>query len=84
QGYRGISDLGKASAGAVGYQTPEAKGDQKAAEESARSAAEAAIRQAEFEASAKAGMERLALKRKKGFAASMLVPTLGSSATLGG
>ena len=84
-GYLGIADLGKASAGAVGYQTPEAKGDKKAEEESARSAAAAAIKQAEFEASKREGLERLALKRKKGFGASMLVnPTLGSSATLGG
>jgi hypothetical protein len=49
-------------------------------------AAAAAIRQAEFEASAKAGMERIALRRKRGFGQSMIVnpgSTLGTSSTLG-
>ena len=83
-GYKGISDLGNAGAGAVGYETPEAKGDRVAAERNAKAAAEAAAKQAEFEASRRAGLERLAQKRKKGFGASMIVnPTLGSSSTLG-
>lgn len=52
----------------------------------AQAAAEAAIKQAEFEASQREGFSRLALKRRKGFAASMLVDpgsALGSSSTLG-
>ena len=50
----------------------------------ARAEAEAAAKQAEFEALTAAGLERLALKRKRGFGASQIViPTLGSSSTLG-
>ncbi len=53
-------------------------------EEKARAEAEAAAKQAEFEASARAGLERLALKKKKGFGASIIVdPTLGSTTALG-
>ncbi len=86
EGYRGISDLGNAGAGAVGYETPEVKTD--IAEKNKQAAADtaAAIKQAEFEASARAGLERLALKRRKGFAAAMLVDpgsALGSTSTLG-
>lgn len=84
--YLGLSDLGNASAGAVGYDTPEVKGDIKAAKESSDAAAAAAIKQAEFEASRKAGLERLALRRRKGFGASMIVDpgsALGSTSTLG-
>ena len=50
----------------------------------AQADAEAAAKQAEFEATQREGLERLALKRKKGFGASMIVnPTLGSTSTLG-
>lgn len=71
-------------AGAVGYQTPAAKGEAQAMSDQARAAAEAAARQAEFEASRREGLERLALKRKRGFGASMIVnPSLGSTSTLG-
>ena len=85
QGYRGISDLGKAGAGAVGYETPEARGDREEKERNARAEAEAAVKQAEFEASRRAGLEKLALKRRRGFGASMIVqPTLGSTMALGG
>ena len=52
----------------------------------AQAEAEAAARQALFEASSKAGLERLALKRKRGFSASMLVnpaSTFGSGSTFG-
>lgn len=50
----------------------------------AKADAEAAAKQAEFEATQRAGLERLALKRKRGFGASMIVnPTLGSTSTLG-
>ena len=53
-------------------------------ERSARAAAEAAVKQAEFEASRRAGLEKLMLKRRRGFGASMIVqPTLGSTMTLG-
>jgi len=39
---------------------------------------------AEFEASRRAGLEKLMLKRRRGFGASMIVqPTLGSTMTLG-
>ena len=82
--YKGISDLGNTFAGIVGYETPEARGDREEKERRARAEAEAAVKQAEFEASRRAGLERLAQKRKKGFGASMIVnPTLGSSSTLG-
>ena len=82
--YKGISDRGTAGSAALGYETPEAKGDRVAAEKKAKAEAEAAAKQAEFEASRRAGLERLAQKRKKGFGASMIVnPTLGSSSTLG-
>ena len=73
-------------AGAVGYKTPAAKGEQQGLDAKADAAAAADIRQAEFEASAKAGLERLALKRKRGFGQSMLVDpgsSLGASSTLG-
>lgn len=49
-------------------------------------AAAADARQAEFEASAKAGLERIALRRRRGFAASMIVDpgsSLGTPSTLG-
>lgn len=50
----------------------------------ANAEAEAAAKQAEFEASKREGLERLALKRKKGFGASMIInPILGSTSTLG-
>jgi hypothetical protein len=50
----------------------------------AKAEAEAQAKQAEFEASQRAGLERLAQKRRRGYGASMIVqPTLGSSATLG-
>ena len=53
-------------------------------EQKAKSAAEAAAKQADFEASQREGLERLALKRKKGFGASQIVnPTLGSGSKLG-
>ncbi|HQU13691.1 MAG TPA: hypothetical protein PKV70_05540 [Thermodesulfobacteriota bacterium] len=64
--------------------TPGAKGDIEALDKTAKSDAEAAVKQAEFEASKREGLERLALKRKRGFAASQIVtPTLGSISTLG-
>lgn len=68
--------------------TPGAKDKIKTEEEAARASAEAeataAAKQAEFEASRREGLERLALKRKRGFGASMIVnPTLGSTSTLG-
>jgi hypothetical protein len=51
----------------------------------AKADAAAAKKQALFEATTRAGLERLALKRKKGFGASMIVnPVLGSQTTLGG
>ena len=52
----------------------------------AQAEAEAAAKQALFEASSKAGLERLALKRKRGFSASMIVnpaSTFGSGSTFG-
>ena len=50
----------------------------------AQAEAEAAIKQAKFEASVRAGLEKLMLKRRRGFGASMVVqPTLGSTMTLG-
>ena len=82
--YKGISDLGKTFAGAVGYETPEARGDREEEERRARAEAVAAAKQAEFEASQRAGLEKLMLKRRRGFGASMIVqPTLGSTMTLG-
>ena len=72
--------------GTAGVNTPAMRGDAKDATDKANSAADAAIKQAEFEASAKAGLERLALRRRKGFAASMIVDpgsSLGTSSTLG-
>jgi hypothetical protein len=73
-------------ASAVGYKTPAAKGEAGRIAAESDAAAQAAIRQAEFEASAKAGQERLALRRKRGFGQSMLVDpgsALGVSSTLG-
>lgn len=71
-------------AGAVGYNTPAAKGAMTDAQNKAIAEADAAVKQAEFEASKKAGLERLALKRKKGFGGSMIVnPSLGSTSPLG-
>ena len=82
--YKGISDLGGAFAGAVGYETPEARGDREEKERKAQAEAEAAVKQAEFEASRRAGLKKLMLKRKRGFGASMIVqPTLGSTMSLG-
>lgn len=66
--------------------TPAEIADLKAGKRGAkeRATASAEVRQAEFEASKREGIERLALKRKKSFASSMIVnPILGSSATLG-
>ena len=71
-------------AGAVGYDTPAYKGAEKGATDKARAEAEAAERQALFEASTRAGLERLAMKRRRGFGASMIVnPVLSSVSTLG-
>lgn len=71
---------------ASGVETPAMKGEAKAAADKEAAAAAAAVRQAEFEASAKAGLERIALRRRRGFAASMIVDpgsSLGTSSTLG-
>ena len=82
--YQGISDLGNTFAGVVGYETPEARGDREEKERRARAEAAAAVKQAEFEASRRAGLEKLMLKRRRGFGASMIVqPTLGSTMALG-
>jgi len=63
------------------------KTDAEAAEATARADAAAAEKQAMFDASTKEGLERLALKRKRGFGASVLVqPTtsaFGSGSTFG-
>ena len=73
-----------ALAGALGTNTPAARGAATDAQNQARAEAEAAVRQAEFEASKRAGLEKLMLKRRRGFGASMIVPpTLGSTMTLG-
>ncbi|MBF8258977.1 MAG: hypothetical protein HW377_1351 [Actinobacteria bacterium] len=64
-----------------------APSDKSAGIEAGKAASEAAAaeKQALFEATTRAGLERLALKRKKGFGASMIVnPVLGSQTTLGG
>jgi hypothetical protein len=79
----GSSPFGSAI-GMVGYQTPAAKGEQAEQYAKAQADAAAAVKQAEFEATTKAGLERLALKRKKGYGASQIVnPSLGSTSTLG-
>jgi len=70
----------------VGYQTPAAKRNKKELSDQAAADADAAARQTEFEASEKAGLERLALRRKKGYLASMIADpesSVGSSSTLG-
>jgi hypothetical protein len=65
-----------------GWQTDAKEYDVKEAQPIARAAA--AAKQAEFEASTRAGLERLALKRRKGFQVSMIVnPTMGSGSKLG-
>jgi hypothetical protein len=64
--------------------TPGAKGEIEKADFAAKANADAAVKQAEFEASVREGLERLALKKRRGFGASMIVPpTLGSTSTLG-
>jgi hypothetical protein len=73
---------------APGLFTYKAAGAEQAEEkkEKAMADADASIKQTEFEASAKSGLERLSLKRKRGFASSMLVDpvsSLGSGSTLG-
>jgi len=79
-----LADLGNTFAGAVGYETPWARRSREEEERNAQAEAEAAVKQAEFEASTRAGLEKLALKRRRGFGASMIVqPTLGSTMTLG-
>jgi hypothetical protein len=82
--YRGFSDFGTYGGAKLGYESPEYKHKMSAKASEAEATAEAAAKQAEFEASKRAGLERLALKRKKGFGASMIVnPSLGSTSTLG-
>ncbi|MDA8178303.1 MAG: hypothetical protein M0T69_02010 [Deltaproteobacteria bacterium] len=64
--------------------SPGGKGEIEDANKKAMAAAEAQARQAEFEAAKAAGIERLALKRRKGYGASMVVtPTLGGASTMG-
>ena len=78
------NSLAGALAGALGINTPAARGAETDAQNRARAEAEAAVKQAKFEASKRAGLEKLMLKRRRGFGASMIVqPTLGSTMTLG-
>jgi len=73
-------------ASTFGYQTPAFKGVEEKANAKSEADAAAAQRQAEFEASARAGLERLALRRRRGFAASMIVDpgsSMGTTSTLG-
>lgn len=86
QGWEGLKDTSDFGYNLIGTKSPDEKKRDAAAAAGADAAAEAAIKQAEFEASAKAGRERLALRRKRGFGASMLVDpysALGASSTLG-
>ena len=78
------NSLAESLAGALGINTPAARGAETDAQNRARAEAEAAVKQAKFEASKRAGLEKLMLKRRRGFGASMIVqPTLGSTMTLG-
>jgi hypothetical protein len=70
----------------AGEETTAQKKEAQEADAAARAAAEAARKQSLFEASEKEGLERLALRRKRGFGQSILaapVSSLGSSSTLG-
>ena len=79
-----LADLGNTVASTVGYETPWARRSREEEERNAQAEAEATVKQAEFEASKRAGLEKLMLKRRRGFGASMIVqPTLGSTMTLG-
>ena len=83
KGYRGISDLGDASANAVGYTTTSQDAKNRNQAMNAASAAAAQIKQQEYQASAAEGLARLAMKRRRGFGASMMTNQLGSSSVLG-
>ncbi len=85
-GVTGLSAAAQVGMGAAGYAA--GKGAQSSlaneATDKARADAEAAAKQAAFEATQREGLERLALRRKRGFGASMIVdPTLGATTTLG-
>lgn len=73
-------------AGMLGIETPGMKNEAKDLAGKTEAEAAAAARQAEFEASTKAGLERLALRRRRSFASSILVApgsSLGSGSTMG-
>ena len=86
KGVFGMDSGGLLSTDRVGQvQGGDPKQDKADAAAAGDAAAAAAVKQALFEASTRAGLERLALKRRRGFGASMIVnPTLGSGSVLGG
>lgn len=82
---RFLSDLGESVYKPIaGEPTGKEVREQQKADAEAVARAEAEARQQEFEASTKAGLEALNRRRRRGFAASILAPTLGSTSTLGG
>lgn len=86
RGYHKFLNFGAEGGKAMGIETDQSKNKAEFEKTTAAAAADAAIRQAEFEASAKAGLERLAARRRKGYATSVIVDpgsTLGSTSTLG-
>ena len=80
-----IEPIATLGAKTIGHESDAMQRERLQAEATASAAATEAKKQALFEASKREGLERLALKRKRGFGASMIVnPTLGSGSVLGG
>lgn len=84
----GASVAAQAAMAAGGYTAGKksVQGLQEESEREAKAAADAAAKQAEFEASQKEGLESLARRRRRGFGSSMIAQpssSLGSSSRLG-